>query len=240
MLHAARGHWRSCAWRRIVVAMMIALCLCADGCESSEKEGRGFVDGSTTADAGTPEHSDASAVDATGVCLEPGRSCDDGLCCEGSACVTGLETSSVCAAYCQSNEDCFSECCAPLEGGGSVCVPPEYCSEPSPPSDCGLILLAEDGTFLGRATANQFDTDSVCNEFSDYGSEFSSTSIFNEFSEYGSDFSSQSAYSEFTSTPPILVDTCDDEAVAYVTKNTALEPRIDPDILCEWLERNGL
>ena len=63
-------------------------------------------------------------------------------------------------------------------------------------------IIAHDGTYLGKLTSNDFDTDSLLNDFGPYGNEFSPKSIFNEFGTYGSEFSSQSPFNEFTSTPP--------------------------------------
>jgi hypothetical protein len=88
------------------------------------------------------------------------------------------------------------------------------------------------------ATSNQFASDGVCNQFSNYGGEYGTYSIFNDFGTYGSQFSSQSAYSQFTSTPPVLV--CDGgNLLNPVTKNTLLASAIDPDVLCATLASNG-
>jgi len=105
-------------------------------------------------------------------------------------------------------------------------------SPQSPSTGCSeLELRADDDTFLGVATSNQFATDSVCNEFSTYGSEFAIDGIFNEFSQYGSEFSHLSAYNQYTQTPPHLY--CGRSEMNPVTKNKYLPLAIDPDILCE-------
>lgn len=101
-----------------------------------------------------------------------------------------------------------------------------------------LSLVADDDQFLGNASSNQYTTDGVCNEFSQYGSEFGSNSIHNEFGMYGSEFASLSAYNQFTSTPPRL--RCESGAVLNpVTKNKFLANAIDPDVLCATLAANG-
>lgn len=77
---------------------------------------------------------DAQVLDSgTGepICLEPGEDCstmNDG-CCNGSMCVSDVgSTDGVCAAICNSNNQCVSGCCATLTSGlASVCSPPEYC-----------------------------------------------------------------------------------------------------------------
>jgi len=52
------------------------------------------------------------------------------------------------------------------------------------------------GIHLGKLSTNEFDSDSIYNEFGSYGSKFSSTLIWNEFSEYEIEFSSKSAFNE--------------------------------------------
>ena len=49
-------------------------------------------------------------------------------------------------------------------------------------------LVAQDGQFLGKITDNQYDSDSILNEYGPYGSQYSNTSIFNEYSPYGSPY----------------------------------------------------
>jgi hypothetical protein len=62
------------------------------------------------------------------------------------------------------------------------------------------------GVFLGCLNCSEYDSGSILNQFSKYGSQFSSTSIFNAFSEYGSAFSTYSACNQFAIDPPIIVD----------------------------------
>jgi hypothetical protein len=92
----------------------------------------------------------------------------------------------------------------------------------------GGQVYAADGQYLGRLT-NQFDSQSILNTFGLYGSQFSSTSMYNPFSSYGSQFGSHSAYNAFSSTPPQLY--VSGQFAAYITKNTAKAPRVDPDAL---------
>jgi hypothetical protein len=92
----------------------------------------------------------------------------------------------------------------------------------------GGQVYAADGQYLGRLT-NSFDSQSILNAFGSFGSHFSSTSMYNAFSLYGSQFGSLSAYNSFASTPPQLY--VSGQFAAYVTKNTAKIPRVDPDAL---------
>lgn len=105
----------------------------------------------------------------------------------------------------------------------------------------GLVLIADDGTFLGDAVGNRYAANGVCNEYSTYGSRYGADSIYNEYGVYGSEFSAQSAYSRYTSTPPALFCANSKALVAFVTKNefVAGAPLVDPDALCVVLANNG-
>lgn len=92
----------------------------------------------------------------------------------------------------------------------------------------GGLVYGYDGQYLGRLT-NQFDTQSILNQFGAYGSQFSSTSMYNQFSQYGSQFASFSAYNQFANTPPQLY--VSGRFAAYVTKNQFKPPSVDPTAL---------
>jgi hypothetical protein len=119
---------------------------------------------------------------------------------------------------------------------GPACPQPTPCPAPelviSPDAAvealilAGAIVVAQDGQYLGELSCNTFASDSILNEFGDYGSPFSSTSIWNEFGQYGSEFSLKSAFSELTGTPPAIY--VDDSFAAYLTINPANSPAIHP------------
>ena len=44
--------------------------------------------------------------------------------------------------------------------------------------------------FLGCLNCNEFNEDSICNSFGQFGNEFSSIGMFNEFSTFGNEFNS--------------------------------------------------
>jgi hypothetical protein len=50
-------------------------------------------------------------------------------------------------------------------------------------------LYAPDGTYLGNLNTNQFDPNSVSNQYGQYGSRYSPNSINNPFGQYGSPYS---------------------------------------------------
>jgi hypothetical protein len=69
-------------------------------------------------------------------------------------------------------------------------------------------IIAADGQYLGRLSANPYDPDSVSNPYGSYGSPYSSTSINNPYSQYGSQFSPISPNNPSATKPPVL---CGDE-----------------------------
>jgi len=68
----------------------------------------------------------------------------------------------------------------------------------------GAKIIAEDGTYLGKIE-DDYDRDSIYNEYSDYGNSYNSDSIWNEYSEYGNEYSPKSALNDNASEPPILL-----------------------------------
>ena len=104
----------------------------------------------------------------------------------------------------------------------------------------GMYIFAQDSSeqYLGYITTNQYDSESIINDYGSYGSEYSSTSIRNEYSQYGSSYGIYSAYNKYTTTPPIIYSWNGSyyEAEAYLTKNHYLAgPTVDPDGLISYL-----
>ena len=100
----------------------------------------------------------------------------------------------------------------------------------------GSYLAAQDGQFLGSLRPNRYDQDSIFNRYGPYGSRYSQTCIFNRYSPYGGRYSSLSPFNPYTSTPPQVYH--GGQAIAYLTVNTRLKPRIDPDQIMDWAEQN--
>jgi hypothetical protein len=101
------------------------------------------------------------------------------------------------------------------------------------------FIVANDGQYLGKLTLNKFDSDSIYNDFGNYGSKFSSTSIFNKFCNYGSQFSSLSPFNQFTNTPPEIY--LRGLKYAYLSVNKFLGYKtINPNELTEFLRQNNL
>jgi hypothetical protein len=96
-------------------------------------------------------------------------------------------------------------------------------------------VFADNVTFLGKVSADKYDSQSLANEYGSYGSEFSSTSIFNQFGTYGSEFSSLSTINRLAGQPPVLVSGT--TGVAYLPINTSKSPRVDTNALLACIGR---
>lgn len=92
-------------------------------------------------------------------------------------------------------------------------------------------------TYLGKMTTNEFDSDSIFNDYGTYGSKYNSKSIWNEYGTYGSSYSSESAFNKYATKPPAIV--LDGEVVGYLTINTTITGAVSPIGLQEWLEDLG-
>jgi hypothetical protein len=177
-------------------------------------------------DSGTPQPPDAGEP----LCIERGDSCDRGSCCDNSVCVHDESgDSSHCVTPCEFPERCGDGC-------GDYCgaEPASFnlhCAEP--------ILLAKDGSYLGRATSSTFANEGVCNPNSLYGNTFGTYSIHNTNGPYGNSFSQQSPYAPSNFDGPAIA--CPDEQVriAYVNKAGSGFDDVDPDDLCTWLSMRG-
>jgi hypothetical protein len=65
-------------------------------------------------------------------------------------------------------------------------------------------IIAADGQYLGKLSANPYDPDSVSNPYGKYGSPYSPTSINNPYSQYGSPYSPISPNNPYATLTPIL------------------------------------
>lgn len=100
--------------------------------------------------------------------------------------------------------------------------------------DGKAIIVAEDGTYLGKIDSNQFGADSILNDFGKYGNTFSGTSIFNDFSRYGGTIGLQSPFNDLCLRPPKVY--LGKDFVGYLTTNQTKLPRIDPHALIGYLK----
>jgi hypothetical protein len=65
-------------------------------------------------------------------------------------------------------------------------------------------IIATDGTYLGKLSANPYDPQSIANPYGKFGSPYSPTSVNNPYSIYGSPYSPVSPKNPFAIKPPIL------------------------------------
>lgn len=259
-------HERTLVKKAIVIAIVAALAACGSAEDDALDGGGALPDAGAGGMAAVSPGFDAGAAGAVGsispvggtggaltsmpdasppspdtmpaMCQQAGASCASAACCGGSTCA-GFEDlgGDFCAADCTRNRECQSGCCAPLEGGGSVCAPASYCPNADP---CGRpIVRGGDGRFLGIATSSATNPDGVCNKFGPYGSSFGVDSIFNKFGTYGGEFSAMGAYNQFSTNPPRIV--CENGGISFefVTKNKTKVPSVDPDVLCQLLAQDG-
>lgn len=63
----------------------------------------------------------------------------------------------------------------------------------------GANLYSQSGRYVGNTNPNQYDPNSINNQFGRYGSQFSPDSVNNQFGRYGSQFSPQSPTNQFGS-----------------------------------------
>ncbi len=89
----------------------------------------------------------------------------------------------------------------------------------------GAFVYGDDNEYLGRFT-NQFDSQSVLNEYGAYGSPYRSTSTNNSYGTYGSPYSSLSARNPYASRPPRIIK--NGAFLAYYTTNSTKTPGISP------------
>lgn len=152
-----------------------------------------------------------------------------------------------CSSNLGSTNSSLVACTAELSSCKSVVIPPPPSCPPPSVSPSGMVSIenigmlsgaqiwSNDGsTYLGVLSTNAYDANSIANEFGNYGSEFSVTSIFNEFGTYGSEFSLSSAFNKITTTPPVVIS--GGKAVAYLTTNKYLSPRINSLVLKAWIK----
>ncbi len=71
-------------------------------------------------------------------------------------------------------------------------------------SDAKIFAQDKEGTYLGKI-CNEYDSESIFNEFGRYGSEFGTNSIWNKLSEYGNQHSAFSPFNPTALNPPKIV-----------------------------------
>jgi hypothetical protein len=115
---------------------------------------------------------------------------------------------------------------------GCVTNPPRGYSAAPANDICSIIvgatIVADDGTYLGKIS-NQYDSDSILNEYGSYGSQYSSNSIWNEYGSYGGKYSSSSPFNEYSSSPPNIIK--NGQIIGYLTTNQYLGSALNPYVI---------
>ena len=89
--------------------------------------------------------------------------------------------------------------------------------------------------YLGCLTCDSYASNSVWNQYGDYGSRYSDTSIWNDYGDYGSKYENYSPWNKYSDTPPVLVDKSGG-FYGYFTCNRYKDKRVEAglmDYLCE-------
>lgn len=109
----------------------------------------------------------------------------------------------------QSNASDLSEFCDSIEGS--------------------IIISADnDKKYLGKITSS-YDSESIFNEYGNYGGKYSSNSIWNSYSKYGSEYNSYSAFNEYSLTPPMVIK--NNRIIAKLTVNDSISNALNPYVL---------
>lgn len=112
-----------------------------------------------------------------------------------------------------------------------------YPSYSQPQKEAKLMLFGgkNHDVFLGCLSCNKYDSESVWNEYGDYGSRYSSNSIWNPYGDYGSKYSDYSPWNSYASYPPVIVDSYGN-FYGYFTANKYNSERTTIPALVELLD----
>lgn len=85
-----------------------------------------------------------------------------------------------------------------------ICLTLLFCANTAI-ADSPILVDPSTGKYLGNLNSNQYDPNSVSNQFGRYGSQYSPDSINNEFGQYGSRYSNDSATNSYGNNAPIII-----------------------------------
>ena len=92
----------------------------------------------------------------------------------------------------------------------------------------GAAVVNEDGEYLG-SIANQYNSDSIFNEYGTYGSKYRSDSIWNEYGKNGSEYRTNTAFNPYTSNPPKIIK--NRKIIGYLTVNKNIQGGFNPRLI---------
>ena len=94
----------------------------------------------------------------------------------------------------------------------------------------GASVFAQDSkqTYLGKIE-NNYNSESIFNEYGTYGNKYSYKSIWNEYSTFGNKYNIYSPFNEYSASPPIIVK--NGQIIGYLTTNDYIKGGISPHTL---------
>ena len=93
-----------------------------------------------------------------------------------------------------------------------------------------LIYGGQDhDVFLGCLNCNNYDANSIWNEYGKYGNSYNANSVWNSYGTYGGDYSSYSPFNIYATYPPVIVDS-DGGFYGYFTINQYKDKRASFDL----------
>ena len=104
-----------------------------------------------------------------------------------------------------------------------------YCHGGNPYTTLYIYGGKDGEVYLGKLNANEYDPESIWNEYGKYGNKYNSNSIWNEYGKYGSDYSQYSPFNDYASHPPVLKDK-NGRFYGYFTANEYKYRRAEYDI----------
>ncbi len=97
------------------------------------------------------------------------------------------------------------------------------------------VLVAQDGTFLGRLTADRHDTESIWNPLGKHGSPYSEVSIFDPTGRFGGPSSDESPWGPSATRPPMIK--FGEEQLLHLTANPQIKPGLTVEALVALMKK---
>ncbi|GIM59897.1 hypothetical protein [Capnocytophaga canimorsus] len=89
---------------------------------------------------------------------------------------------------------------------------------------------ASHDVYLGCLNCDNYNLNSIWNEYGDYGNSYQYNSIWNEYGSYGSEYSDTSPWNKYANHPPVIVDK-QGNFYGYFTVNQYNSKRADSDLV---------
>lgn len=83
--------------------------------------------------------------------------------------------------------------------------------------------------YLGCVNCDEYNANSIWNEYGTYGNSYNANSIWNEYGTYGNDYSTYSPWNSYATYPPVIVDKAGN-FYGYFTTNAYKDKRWASDL----------